>query len=68
MGSPVISADSHQSGSLLVFEERGAVVKSVTVGGDYLRADGYTFGPNVLIEPWGNGAMRLMPPDAGSSR
>ncbi|MDV3125297.1 hypothetical protein M1247_10275 [Mycobacterium sp. 21AC1] len=66
VGSPVISAGTHQSGSLLVFEDRGAVVKTVTVGGDYLRADGYTFGSDVLIEPWGNGAMRLTPPAADS--
>lgn len=66
VGSPVISAASHQSGSLLVFEEHGTVVKTVTVGGDYLRAEGYTFGPDVLVEPWGDGAMRLTPPDADS--
>jgi hypothetical protein len=64
VGAPVISADRHEAGSLLVFEDHGKVVKTVTVGGDYLRADGYTFGSDVLVKPWGNGAVRLIPPGA----
>lgn len=64
VGSPVISADYHAAGSLLVFEDHGKVVKTVTVTGDYLRADGYTFGSDVVVEPWGNGAMRLTSPGA----
>ena len=39
VGSPVITADYHNAGSLLVFEDHGKVVKSVTVSGDYLRAE-----------------------------
>ncbi len=66
VGSPVITADYHNAGSLLVFEDHGTLVKSVTVSGDYLRAEGYTFGPDVMVEPWGNGAMRLTPPGAQS--
>ena len=34
VGEPVISADYHAAGSLLVFEERGTVVKTVTITGD----------------------------------
>ena len=41
VGSPVIEGDASGSGtSLLVFEEDGKVVDTVTVTGDYLRADG----------------------------
>ncbi|WP_233213581.1 hypothetical protein [Mycobacterium hubeiense] len=64
VGSPVISADYHAAGSLLVFEDHGKVVKTITVKGDYLRADDYTYGSDVLVKPWGNGAMRLTPPGA----
>lgn len=64
VGSPVISADRHAAGSLLVFEDHGKVVKTITVKGDYLRADDYTYGSDVLVKPWGNGAMRLTPPGA----
>ena len=66
VGSPVISADYQAAGSLLVFEDRGKVVKTVTVGGDYLRADDYTYGADVLVKPWGNGAMRLTAPTTGN--
>lgn len=62
VGEPVISADHHAAGSLLVFEERGAVVKTVTITGDYLRADGNTFGADVLAVPNGAGAVRLEDP------
>jgi hypothetical protein len=62
VGEPVISADYHAAGSLLVFEERGAVVKTVTITGDYLRADGNTFGSDVLVVPNGAGALRLEDP------
>ncbi|MGV0835584.1 hypothetical protein [Mycolicibacterium thermoresistibile] len=59
VGQPVISADRHQSGSLLVFELNGEVVKTVTVSGDYLRGDEFTYGPEVRVVPWGAGALRL---------
>lgn len=62
VGEPVISADYHAAGSLLVFEERGTVVKTVTITGDYLRADGNTFGSDVLVVPNGAGALRLEDP------
>jgi hypothetical protein len=62
VGEPVISADYHAAGSLLVFEENGSVVKTVTVTGDYLRADNPTFGADVLAAPNGSGALRLVPP------
>lgn len=62
VGEPVISADYHAAGSLLVFEERGTVVKTVTITGDYLRADGNTFGSDVLAVPNGAGALRLEDP------
>jgi hypothetical protein len=62
VGSPVISGDYHASGSLLVFEDENQVVKTVTVGGDYLRADARTYGSDVLVKPWGNGALRLENP------
>lgn len=64
VGSPVITAEYHASGSLLVFEEAGKVVRTVTVGGDYLRADEYTYGADVLAKPWGNGSVRLVLPGA----
>ncbi|CAA0080801.1 Uncharacterised protein [Mycolicibacterium vanbaalenii] len=62
VGEPVISADYHAAGSLLVFEETGSVVKTVTVTGDYLRADQPTFSADVLAAPNGSGALRLVSP------
>jgi hypothetical protein len=63
VGDPVIrGGDSGPSMSLLVFEEGGKVVDSVTVTGDYLRADQSTFGSDVVVEPWGAGFMRLTEP------
>lgn len=68
VGSPVISEEYNSAGGLLVFEDHGKVVKTVTVGGDYLRADGYTFGPDVLVAPIGNGGLRLAAPAATAGR
>lgn len=62
VGAPVISADYHAAGSLFVFEDHGSVVKTVTVTGDYLRADGSTFGADVLAVPNGSGALLLENP------
>jgi len=68
VGQPVISADRHQSGSLLVFELDGEVVKTVTVSGDYLRGDEFSYGPDVRVVPWGRGAMRLEQPGSEGSQ
>lgn len=62
VGEPVISADRHMAGSLLVFEEQGTVVRKVEVTGDYMRAKGTTFGADVLAVPTGNGGLRLENP------
>ena len=51
--------DFGPSVSLLVFEKDGKVVDSVTVTGDYLRADQPTWPSDVIVEPWGSGFMRL---------
>ena len=50
----------------------GAVVRAIGVTGDYLRGEGegaaageprFDFPSDVLVEPWGNGALRLtLPP------
>lgn len=63
VGDPVIrGGDSGPSVSLLVFEQDGKVVDSVTVTGDYLRADQPSWGSDVVVEPWGEGFMRLTQP------
>lgn len=63
VGDPVVTgSDSGSNVSLLVFEQDGKVVDSVTVTGDYLRADSPTFGADVLVEPWGSGFMKLVQP------
>lgn len=62
VGSPVISADRHMAGSLLVFEDHGSVVKKVEVSGDYIRGTGNTFGADVLAVPLGENGLRLEDP------
>ena len=63
VGDPVIKGDdSGPSVSLLVFENDGKVVDSVTVTGDYLPADQPTWPSDVIVEPWGSGFMRLTQP------
>jgi hypothetical protein len=63
VGDPVIKGDdSGPSVSLLVFEKDGKVVDSVTVTGDYLRADQPTWSSDVIVEPWGSGFMKLTQP------
>lgn len=64
VGSPVISADYHVSGKLLVFEDHGKVVKTITLNRGYLGADDYTYGYDVLVKPNGQAAMRLTSPGA----
>jgi hypothetical protein len=63
VGDPVIdgrSVPDHKS--LLVFENGGEVVDTVTISGDYLRADEPTWGPDVVVAPWGTGFLRLTRP------
>lgn len=62
VGSPVIGSDRHMSGSLLVFENDGSVVKKIEVSGDYIRATGSTFGADVLAVPMGENGLRLEGP------
>ena len=73
VGSPVIRGKYFDSSaSLLVFTADGAVVRAIGVTGDYLRGEGegaaageprFDFPSDVLVEPWGNGALRLtLPP------
>ena len=72
MGEPLIRGKFYQSAaSLLVFEEQGRVVRAIGVTGDYLRGEGegtaageprFDFPADVIVEPWGNGALRLILP------
>lgn len=59
VGQAVIDGDSVSSGGLLVFENRGDIVKTVYVRGDYLRADHPSWDSTVILEPWGAGFLRL---------
>lgn len=62
VGQPVIDGDAVSSGSLLVFEKSGDIVEKAYVTGDYLRADQPTWRSDVLVEPWGQGFLRLTAP------
>jgi hypothetical protein len=62
VGAPVIGTGEHEHGSLLVFERDGKVVEKIELATDRLRGDEYTYGADVLVTPWGHGAMRLTPP------
>lgn len=44
-----------------MFEDDGKVTKTITVAGDYLRADDYTYSSDVMVEPWESSALRLTP-------
>lgn len=65
VGSPVIGSGEHENGSLLVFEQDGKVVEKIELAADYLRADEFTYGADVLVTPWGHDAMRLTTPGRG---
>ena len=59
----MIEGDESGSGmSLLVFEDDGKVVDTVTVTGDYLRADRLSWPSDVIVEPWGSGFLKLTEP------
>ena len=66
VGEPVIKDKYFGSSvSLLVFKQDGGVVRAIGLTADYLRASGAgPFGPDVVVGPWGNGAMRLTEPGA----
>lgn len=65
VGAPVIGSDFHGAGSLLVFEQNGAVVRTVTVSGDFVRADQSSFARDVLATGRNTHGVRLVPADAG---
>lgn len=60
VGAPAIGSNYHRAGSLLVFENADAVVRTVAVSGDYLRADVHSFPENVLVTPLGANGLRLV--------
>lgn len=65
VGEPIIKDKYYgSSASLLIFKQEGAVVRAIGLTADYLRADkAGPFGPDVVAQPWGNGAMRLTAPE-----
>ncbi|MCT7658390.1 hypothetical protein [Mycobacterium deserti] len=50
------------SGSLLVFEKEGAVVKALAMSGEFVRGAGPSWPGDVLLEPYGLGYLRLVEP------
>lgn len=68
VGAPVRMSSSLWGGSLLIFEENGKPVRAVGVTGGYLRADHRSWRSDVLLKPWGAGALRLTLPPAGEQR
>lgn len=50
------------SGGLMVFENGGEVVKAVAMTGEFLRSDRPSWSTEVMLEPFGNGYLRLTAP------
>jgi len=69
VGEPIIKEKFYgSSSSLLIFKREGGVVRAVGLTADYLRAaTAGPFGPDVIAQPWGNGAMQLVEPSANPS-
>lgn len=64
VGSQVAMNDDHTGGSLLIFKKGGKVVRAITTTADFIRADQSTWPADVLLVPWGAGALRLTLPPA----
>jgi hypothetical protein len=68
VGAPVIKSNFFESkASLLVFEDRGKLVKAVGVAADYLRGQDHrvSWPADVMLQPWGAGFLELTLPSAG---
>ena len=46
-----------------MFVHNGKPVKAIGVTGDYMRASRSTWPNTVILQPWGNGALRLALPE-----
>jgi hypothetical protein len=59
-----VFSDEHygSSGSLLVFENEGKVVRSLALTGEFVRGDKPSWPADVLLEPYGLGYLRLTSP------
>ncbi|MGV0718590.1 hypothetical protein ABQE93_24615 [Mycolicibacterium sp. XJ662] len=50
------------SGSLMVFKDKGSVVKALALTGEQVRGDRPTWSSDVLVVPYGLGYLRLASP------
>lgn len=52
------------SGSLMVFEDKGKVVKALALTGELVRGDQPSWSSNVIVQPYGLGYLRLTSPNS----